>query len=182
MKAGCQTVARRPESPSGSPVNATARYPRENITSIEPYRTEISMTSHFRERVSARVAKSFCDSTPHPRTHHRSDRSATWALQGAGSPAELAKGGPRPISRAVATRAGLDVPADASTLRTQLSRCAHASAPLRSLSLRRRRSTSACQARAPRRAGWGRSMPHETKLNRREASLLRCKTVVRHAR
>ena len=47
-----------------------------------------------------------------------------------------------------------------------------AQARLRSLSLGRRRSTRACCARAPCRAGCGRSMPKRT-LRRREASLLR---------
>ena len=46
--------------------------------------------------------------------------------------------------------------------------CAHAIAPLRSLSLGRRRSTRACGARAPRRAGWSRSMPYGRPLHQRD--------------
>ena len=59
-------------------------------------------------------------------------------------------------------------------------RVACAGAPLRSLSLGRR-STRACCARAPRRAGCGRSVKLIRPLHQREASLLRCETVVRYA-
>ena len=58
-------------------------------------------------------------------------------------------------------------------------RVAHASAPLRSLSLGRRRSTQACCARAPCRAGCGRSAHYVRGLHRQETSLLRCVAVVR---
>ena len=56
-----------------------------------------------------------------------------------------------------------------------------AGAPLRSLSLERRRSTRACRARARCRAGCGRFMNYIRPLHQREASLL-CETVVRCAR
>ena len=58
---------------------------------------------------------------------------------------------------------------------------ARASAPLRSLSLGRRRSTRVCFVTAPCRAGCGRFMHYERPLHRREASLLRCADVVRRA-
>ena len=60
-------------------------------------------------------------------------------------------------------------------------RVARAQAPLRWLSLGRWRNTRACRARAPCRAGCDRSTHYERALHRREASLLRCKTVVRRA-
>ena len=66
-------------------------------------------------------------------------------------------------------------------LQRQASAACHARARLRSLSLGRRRSTRACYARAPCRAGCGRSMPLEETLRRREASLLRRAAVVRRA-
>ena len=59
--------------------------------------------------------------------------------------------------------------------------CAYAIAPPRYLSLRKRRSTHACGARAPRRAGCSRSVSLGRALNQREASLLRCKAVLRCA-
>ena len=58
---------------------------------------------------------------------------------------------------------------------------ARARAPLRWLSLGRRRSTRAFRARTPCRAGCGRLRHRERALHRRNASLLRCKTVVRRA-
>ena len=60
-------------------------------------------------------------------------------------------------------------------------RVARERAPLRWLSLGRWRNTRACRARAPCRAGCGRSTHYERALHRRKASLLRCKTVVRRA-
>ena len=59
------------------------------------------------------------------------------------------------------------------------SRGAHASAPLRSLSIRRRRSTRACEAHARCWAGCSRSVPQTRPLHRRESSLHRRKTVLR---
>ena len=58
--------------------------------------------------------------------------------------------------------------------------CAHAITPPPSLSIGRRRSTRACGARATSRAGCSRPMPYERPLHQREASLLRCKAVLRH--
>ena len=60
-------------------------------------------------------------------------------------------------------------------------RVTRAYAPLRSLSLTRRRSTRACGVRAPCRAGCDRLVPYERALHRQRASVLRCKTVVRRA-
>ena len=57
-----------------------------------------------------------------------------------------------------------DVPAAASRA-ASLRVCAHAIAPLRSLSLRRKRITRACGARAPRRAGCCWSLPYESTLH-----------------
>ena len=59
--------------------------------------------------------------------------------------------------------------------------CAHTIAPLRSLSLRRRRSTRACGMRAPCRADWSQSMPYGSPLHQRDCSLPRCTAVLRHA-
>ena len=59
--------------------------------------------------------------------------------------------------------------------------CHAAQARRRSLSLGRRRSTRACCARAPCRAGCGRSCTMKGALHRREASLLRRAAVVRRA-
>ena len=53
--------------------------------------------------------------------------------------------------------------------------------PLRWLSLGRWHNTRACRARAPRRPGCDLSARLGRALHRREAFLLRCKTVVRHA-
>ena len=64
---------------------------------------------------------------------------------------------------------------------SRLSRSAHASAPLRWLSVMTRRSTRACDARAPCRAGSSRLVPYAGPLHRRDVSLHRCKTVVRRA-
>ena len=60
-------------------------------------------------------------------------------------------------------------------------RGAHASAPLRSLSLGRRRTTRACDARAPYRACCSQSVPYTKAQHWREVSLLRHKTVVQLA-
>ena len=49
------------------------------------------------------------------------------------------------------------------------------------LSLRRRRSTRACDVRAPRRAGCGRSMPYGSPLHQRDGPLRRCTAVLRCA-
>ena len=65
--------------------------------------------------------------------------------------------------------------------RTADFRVAHARAPLRWLSLGRRRRTRAVCTRAPCRAGCGRPMPYASTLPRREASLLRRAVVVRRA-
>ena len=59
--------------------------------------------------------------------------------------------------------------------------CAHAIAPLRSLSLGRKRSTRACGPRTSRYAGRSRLVPYGRALHQREASLFRCKTVVQRA-
>ena len=64
---------------------------------------------------------------------------------------------------------------------SRLSRGAHASASLRSLSIGRRLSTRACEACAPCRAGCGHVMHFERPLHRRKASLHRRKTVLRRA-
>ena len=60
-------------------------------------------------------------------------------------------------------------------------RVAYAGAPLRSQSIGRWRSTNGCRARATCSAGYGHSMSYRRALHFREASLLRCKTVVRRA-
>ena len=72
-----------------------------------------------------------------------------------------------------------DVPAAASN--TQPVCACTRSAPLRSLSLGRRRSTRACDARAPCRAGCSRSDAYGRHCTEREASLLRRKAVLRRA-
>ena len=59
--------------------------------------------------------------------------------------------------------------------------CAHANAPLRYLSLGRRRNTRACGVRAPRCAGCSRPMPFGRTLHQREVSILRCSTVLPRA-
>ena len=51
----------------------------------------------------------------------------------------------------------------------------------RSLSLGRKRSTRACDVRAPRRAGWSRPIPYESLLHLRDGRLLRCTAVLRRA-
>ena len=63
--------------------------------------------------------------------------------------------------------------------RTANFRVAHARAPLRWLSLGRRRRARACCTRAPCRAGCGRPMSYASALPRREAFLLRRAAVVR---
>ena len=60
-------------------------------------------------------------------------------------------------------------------------KCAHTRLRRRTLSLRRRLSTRACDVRAPRRAGWSRSMPYGSPLHQREGPLRRCTAVLRHA-
>jgi len=60
-------------------------------------------------------------------------------------------------------------------------RVAHASAPLQWLRVERRRSTRACHARTPPRASGNRFMSYERALDQRNASLPRCKTVLRRA-
>ena len=58
---------------------------------------------------------------------------------------------------------------------------ARAQAPLRWLTFRKWRNTQACRARVPCCAGCG-GLPHYVRaLHRQEASLFRCKTVVRRA-
>ena len=92
----------------------------------------------------------------------------------------LSKGtapGERPLF--LGARPCSDVPAVASD--EQPAFAAHTSAPLRWLSAGRRRSTRACDARAPRRDGCGRYMSYGRALHQREAFLLRCKTVLQHA-
>ena len=84
--------------------------------------------------------------------------------------------GPLPRCTAVLRRAsrGLQRAAD-------LRMCARKSATARALSLGRRRSTRACGVRAPRRAGWSRSMPYGSPLRQRDGPLPRCTAVLRRA-
>ena len=65
---------------------------------------------------------------------------------------------------------------------SRLSRNKRTGAPLRWLSLGRRRSTRACDARALRRNGCGRSTCYQMSMHQRKVSSLRCKAVVRCAR
>ena len=60
-------------------------------------------------------------------------------------------------------------------------RAVRARAPMRWLSMGRRRKTRACRAHAPYRAGSGRSTHRKRTLHQRETFLLRCKTVLRRA-
>ena len=59
--------------------------------------------------------------------------------------------------------------------------CARKSATARAFSFERRRSTRACGVRAPRRAGWSRSVPHENSLRQRDGPLPRCTAALRRA-
>ena len=81
----------------------------------------------------------------------------------------------------IGARPCCDVPAAASEAQPPFSRGEHPSAPLRSLSMGTRRSTRACDACAPCCAGCDRVMHGTRPKQRREASLHRCKTVVRCA-
>ena len=65
---------------------------------------------------------------------------------------------------------------------SRLSRGKRAGVPLILLSLGRRRTTRACDARAPRRNGCGRSIRHQKQPHQRGRSPIRCSTVVRCAR
>ena len=51
----------------------------------------------------------------------------------------------------------------------------------RSFFLGRKRITRACDVRAPRRAGWSRTIPYESLLHQRDGRLLRCTAVLRRA-
>ena len=59
--------------------------------------------------------------------------------------------------------------------------CTRAIAPLRSLSMERRHSTRACDARALYRAGCSRSVSYERPSHRQEASIIQCKVVLLRA-
>ena len=110
----------------------------------------------------------------------------------AGSPRSAALRWPEPESdKATATAKGRSPSAQDRAAKCQLrppalswlSHGAHAStplsAPLRSLSLSRTQGTRACDACAPCRAGCGRFTHRTRPPHRREASLQRCKTVLR---
>ena len=64
----------------------------------------------------------------------------------------------------------------------RLSRDKRTGTPLRWLSLGRRRSTRACDARAPHRNGCGRSTRYRMTMHQRDAFSIRCKAVVRCVR
>ena len=83
--------------------------------------------------------------------------------------------GERPLSSGA--RPCCEVPAAASNI-DGLSSGSHASAPLRSLSMVRRRSTHSYEEHARCRAGCSRSVPYTRPLHRRETSLIRRKTVL----
>ena len=74
-----------------------------------------------------------------------------------------------------------DVPATASNAKSAAAREPSAHAPALAVSREIRRSTRACCARAPCRDGCGRLRPYARALHQREASLLRCAAMVRHA-
>ena len=59
--------------------------------------------------------------------------------------------------------------------------CERRSATACALSLGRRRSTRACSVRAPRRAGWSRSLPYGSPLCQRDGPLPRCTAALRRA-
>ena len=80
----------------------------------------------------------------------------------------------------VGARPYFDVPAPASNEQTEFA-CARMRSRHRTLSLRRMRSTRACEVRAPRRAGWSRHIPHGSTLRQRNAPFARCTVVFRHA-
>ena len=119
-----------------------------------------------------------------------SGRSAARALATCVRPAALVGVGPYPMEAHCASGTALslgallcsDVRAAASKRTAYLRMCArkkrlHA----RSLSLGRKRSTRACDVRAPRRAGWSRSVPYGSPLCQRDGSLHRCTAVLRRA-
>ena len=66
-------------------------------------------------------------------------------------------------------------------LLSSLGEVGSALAPLRSLSLGRRRSTSACDVCAPRRAGWSRLIPYDSPLRHRNGRLPWCTAVLRRS-
>ena len=68
------------------------------------------------------------------------------------------------------------MPAAASNEKSEFA-CAHMRSCHRTLSLMRMRGTRACEARAPRRAGWSRSISYESTLRQRNGPLARCTAV-----
>ena len=114
--------------------------------------------------------------------------SAARALVARALAAALVGVGPCPMEAHCASGTALslgerlcsDMSAAASNEKSEFA-CAHTRSRHRTLSLRRMRSTRACEVRAPRCAGWSRSIPHGSPLRQRNGPLARCTAVFRHA-
>jgi len=125
------------------------------------------------------------------RARSLSGGSAARALATCARPAALVGIGPYPMEAyctsgtAVSLGARLcsDVRAACSKRAADLRACASQNCAnrARSLSLGRKRSTRACDVRAPRRAGWHRPIPYGSLLHQRDGRLPRCTAVLRRA-
>ena len=117
--------------------------------------------------------------------------SAARALATCARPAALVAVGPYPMEAYCASgtavslgaRPCFDVRAACSKRAADLRACASQNCAnrARSLSLGRKHSTRACDVRAPRRAGWGHSIPYGSLLRQRDGLLPRCTAVLRRA-
>ena len=126
-----------------------------------------------------------------PRALSLSGGGAARALSACARRALLVGVGPCPMEAHRASETALslgarprsDVPAAAYNLQQAafLRMCAGKSATARALSLGRRRSTRACGVRAPRCAGWSRSVQYGNPLRQRVGPLPRCTSVLRRA-
>ena len=116
---------------------------------------------------------------------------AARALSTCARPAALVGVGPYPAiahyasgtAVSIGARPCFDLPAAASKREAYLRTCASQKCANRahSLSLRRKRSTRACDVRARCRAGWSRPISHGSPLRQRDGRLPRCTAVLRRA-
>ena len=128
---------------------------------------------------------------PTARARSLSGRSVARALATCAHPAALVGVGPLPMKAhctsgtavSLGARPCFDVRAACSKRAADLRACASQNCAnrARSLSLGRKRSTRACDVRAPRRAGCSRPIPYESLLRQRHGRLPRCTAVLRRA-
>ena len=167
----------KPTAPAGRP----SRSVRGRASACEPRAPNEQLTC-----VRAQVR-----SAPTVRALSLSGGSAARALATCARPAALVGVGSYPMiaycasgtAVSLGARPCSDVRAASSKRAADLRACASQNCAncARSLSLRKKRSTRACDVRTPRRAGWSRATPYESPLHQRNGRLPRCTAVLRRA-